>query len=258
MDGHSEDDPRTARVRVVRGRAASPDADRDVTAAMLDRAGETGVPAFRAWTPHRQVAFGRRDVRADGYDGARRAAEERGFPAVERSVGGRAVAYTGTTVAFARAVPTDASRSGLDARYEDATTRVVRALRSLGVPARRGEPPESFCPGDHSVQAHGKLCGLAQRVRREAALVSGVVVVADHQEQAAVLDPVYEALSVPFDPASVGSVARAGGPADADRVVAALESAFVGDAPARVDDVASPARGDDRRERDRDASNRGA
>jgi lipoate-protein ligase A len=241
MDGHSEDDPSSGRVRVVRGRADTRDADRDATAAMLDRAGDSGVPAFRAWTPHRQVAFGRRDVRADGYDAARDAAETRGFPAVERSVGGRAVAYTGTTVAFALAVPTDAARSrgGLDDRYDDATTRVVRALRSLGVPARRGEPPDSFCPGDHSVQAHGKLCGLAQRVRREAALVSGVVVVADHDEIAAVLGPVYEALSVPFDPDSVGSVARAGGPADPARVVAALKSAFVGDPDRRVADASS-------------------
>ncbi|SFR76140.1 Lipoate-protein ligase A [Halogeometricum rufum] len=225
-------------VRIVRGRAATREADRGATEAMGEETAETGVPAFRAWTPHRQVAFGRRDAHADGYETAREAAESRGFPALERSVGGRAVAYTGRTVAFASAVPVANDRTGMDDRYETATTGVVRALRSLGVPARRGEPPASFCPGDHSVQAHGKICGIAQRIRREVALVSGVVVVADHAEIAAVLEPVYEAIDVPFDPDSVGSVARGGGPADPERVARALEDAFVGDTEPRVVEVA--------------------
>ena len=49
------------------------------------------------------------------------------------------------------------------------------------------------------------------------------------------LDPVYEALGVPFDPESVGSVARGGGPADSERVCRALEDAFLGDAERRVE-----------------------
>ncbi|WP_411964772.1 biotin/lipoate A/B protein ligase family protein [Haloferax sp. YSMS24] len=224
-------------MRVIRGRKADREADRAVTAAMLQETGETGEPAFRAWTPHRQIAFGRRDTRASRYDAAVAAAESRGFPALERSVGGRAVAYTGTTVAFAHAVPLDDARTGLDERYEAATTAVVRAIRSLGVPARRGEPPNSFCPGDHSVQAGGKLCGLAQRIRQSSALVSGVVVVTDREEIADVLTPIYEALDVPFDPDSVGSVDTAGGPGDSDAVCEALESVFVGDATTRIEDA---------------------
>lgn len=224
-------------MRVIRGRGPDRDADRRVTAAMLRDAGETGEPAFRAWTPHRQIAFGRRDTRAERYDEAAAAADARGFPPVERSVGGRAVAYTGTTVAFAHAVPLDDARTGLDERYEAGTSAVVRALRTLGVPARRGEPPKSYCPGDHSVQAGGKLCGIAQRVRKSAALVSGVVVVADRDEIADILVPIYDALDVPFDPDSVGSVATAGGPASSDDVCQALESVFVGDAETRVEDA---------------------
>ncbi|SFR69991.1 lipoate--protein ligase family protein [Halogeometricum limi] len=235
MDGDRAADS----VRTLRGRTATRDADRAVTARMADVAGETGEPAFRAWTPHRQVAFGRRDTRSDGYEAAREAAESRGFPAVERSVGGRVVAYTGRTVAFASAVPLDDARTEMEGRYETATTAVVRALRSLGVPARRGEPSASFCPGDHSVQAHGKICGIAQRVKRDVALVSGIVVVADHEEIAAVLDPVYDALCVPFEPDTVGSVVRGGGPADAERVCRVLEDAFVGERRRRVEAVGS-------------------
>ncbi|KTG30605.1 lipoate--protein ligase family protein [Haloferax profundi] len=224
-------------MRVIRGRGPDRVSDREITAAMLRETGETGEPAFRAWTPHRQIAFGRRDTRASRYDEAVAAAESSGFPALERSVGGRAVAYTGTTVAFASAVPLDDSRAGLDERYEAATTAVVRALRTLGVPARRGEPPKSYCPGDHSVQAGGKLCGLAQRVRKSSALVSGVVVVTDRDEIAEVLVPIYDAIDVPFDPESVGSVDTAGGPADPEAVCRALEDVFVDDATPRLEDA---------------------
>lgn len=216
-------------VRTVRGRATSLEADRTVVEALTDAVATTGVPAIRAWTPHRQVAFGRRDARADGYERARQRAEAHGYPPIERSVGGRAVAYTGSTVAFAVIVPTPTPRQGTGARYDVATTGVVRALRSLGVSARRGEPDASFCPGEHSVQARGKISGLAQRIQRETARVSGIVVVDAHEEVAAVLDDVYDALDVPFDPDSVGSVARGGGPADPDAVVDAVFDSFCGD-----------------------------
>jgi lipoate-protein ligase A len=218
--------PGTDRVRVVRGRAADPSADRAAVDAAVDRATETDTPIVRAWTPHRQVAFGRRDARHDGYDRARSIADANGYPAIERSVGGRAVAYTGTTVAFAAAVPTPDPRNGIGERYDAATAGVVRALRTLGVPARRGEPDAAFCPGDHSVRAHGKIVGIAQRVRRDAALVSGIVVTTDHGAIASVLDPVYDALGLSFDPDSVGSVDRSGGPTAPDPVVDALLDSF--------------------------------
>ena len=218
--------PDAARVRVVTGRADDPDADRAAVDAAVGWATETGAPVVRAWTPHRQIAFGRRDAREAGYDRARSIADERGYRPIERSVGGRAVAYTGTTVAFAVAIPTPDPRRGIGDRYDAATAGVIRALRTLGVPARRGEPDAAFCPGDHSVQAHGKIVGIAQRVRRDAALVSGIVITTDHETIAAVLDPVYGALGVPFDPESVGSVDRGGGTADPERVVEALLGSF--------------------------------
>jgi octanoyl-[GcvH]:protein N-octanoyltransferase len=235
-------------MRVIRGRADSPDADREATRDLLDTVAESGTPIVRAWTPHRQLAFGRRDTNEQEYDDARAAAAERGFPPVERSVGGRAVAYTGSTVAFAALEPTDESRTGLTERYEEAVDTVVTALGSLGVDAERGEPPDSFCPGDYSVQAPyssgdgqrrpGKLAGIAQRVTAGAAMVSGVVTVADRPEIRAVLDPVYDALGVSFDPESVGSVAAAGGPSDPGRVARALETAVVDGRPTTVERLA--------------------
>lgn len=224
-------------MRVLRGRAETIAADRQVVAAALARAADGGEPVVRAWRPHRQVAFGRRDANVDGYEDARRIASERGFDPVERSVGGRAVAYTGATLAFARCEPADDPRAGIDERYEAASRDVEAALDSLGVDAERGEPADSFCPGTHSLRADGKLVGIAQRVREDAALVSGVVVVRDHDAIADVLDPVYAALGVPFDPSTVGSVARAGGPDDPETVARSLEDALVGDRPRSVETV---------------------
>ena len=216
-------------MRVLRGRAANIETDRETSRAMLAQTVETGEPTVRVWRPHRQVAFGRRDANADDYEQARDAAREHGFPPVERDVGGRAVAYTGSTVAFVRTEPLDDVRQGLERRYDCMVGDVRRALERLGVDAETGEPPDSFCPGTHSLSCDGKLAGIAQRVRQGGAAVAGVLVVADDREIAAVLASVYQALDVPFDLDSVGSVERTGGNADPDAVVSTLQAELVGD-----------------------------
>lgn len=228
---------------VFRGRVADPEDDRDATADMLAWTARNEEPTLRVWTPERQLAFGRRDVRADTYEEAARIAREAGFEPYERSVGGRAVAYTGTTVAFARAVPADDIRTGMNERYEDAATMVQRALWKLDVAAQRGEPADTFCPGDYSLSYNGKIAGIAQRVRKGAALVSGVILVDGHEEIAQLLDEVYPVLDVPFDPETVGSLELAGGVTDRDTVLETIESALIGDNDPtirRVDAVPTP------------------
>jgi lipoate-protein ligase A len=210
-------------MRVLRGRAATPTADRAVTQELLERTAETGQPGLRVWRPHRTVAFGRRDANCEGYDRARQAATERGYATLERSVGGRAVAFTGSTVAFVRAEPVEGARTGIQARYDRVADEVAGALDSLGVTVESGEPDGAFCPGTHSLSASGKLVGIAQRVRSEVALVSGIVVACDHDQLADVLDPVYGALEIPFERDAVGSVVRAGGPSNPGPVMTALQ-----------------------------------
>jgi octanoyl-[GcvH]:protein N-octanoyltransferase len=221
-------------MRVVRGRATDIEADRAVTEHLVTDAAETGEPAVRVWTPHPQVAFGRRDAREPGYERAREAAAEQGYPPHERETGGRAVAYTGTTVAFTRVEPIEELRTGIEERYDEAVSLVGAALADCGVDAERGEPPDSFCPGAHSLSADGKLCGIAQRVGGGVARVGGILVVRDHDAVATVLTPVYDALGVPFDPTTVGSVARARavspGAVDPETVARTLESHLVGNA----------------------------
>lgn len=220
-------------MRVVRGRAADRTADREVTQDLIESVQHGGEPVVRVWAPGRQVAFGRRDTNEDGYEDARGAARAHGFPPVERQVGGRAVAYTANTLAFARIEPIEDIRTGLEDRYDTAVADVLSALEAIGVDASEGEPADSFCPGAHSIAADGKIVGIAQRVTKGAALTSGVVIVADEGQLAGVLTDVYEALGLPFDPESVGSIESAGG--DARRTLAELENALVGDAPKRVE-----------------------
>jgi len=217
-------------VRILRGRAETIAADRKRTATLLDTVAERRQPAVRVWLPHRQIAFGRRDVRTDGYDRARQRARAHDFDPVERSVGGRAVAYTGSTLAFARVEPIGDARSDIDTRYEAVTDALSTALETLGVEANRGEPQRSFCPGTHSLSAAGKLVGIAQRVRRTVAMTAGILLPGEHGTIATVLEDVYDALEVPFDPGSVGSVARARGSAvEPETVRATVEDALVGD-----------------------------
>lgn len=228
--------PALGMVRVYRGRADDPAADRATTAALLDRTAETGVPGVRVWRPYRQVAFGRRDSHVDGYADARTAAEERGYHAVDRRVGGRAVAYTGRTLAIAHAVPIDDIRSGMCDRYGEASGLLVDVLSDLGADVTRGEPNDAYCPGSHSVssvdargQLSAKIAGVAQRVQSGAALVAACLTVAEADIEAlqSVLGPVYHALDVPFAPGSVGSVATAGGPNGPRVVRQAVEEALV-------------------------------
>lgn len=208
---------------VIRGRATSLKADRDVAGSQRDLVAITREPAVRVWRPHRHVSFGPRDVRHERFEEAVEVARSLGYESSERSVGGHAVAYTGSTLAFARVVPIDDPRHGLTERYAAVTELIERALNDLEVEARTGEPPASFCPGDHSLSTDGKIVGIAQRVTADAAIVSGIVVVRDHEEIATVLERIYDRLGVAFDPASVSSVARSGGPDDPKVVSRAIE-----------------------------------
>lgn len=216
---------------VVRGSLAEPGADRDRSRELLELAADRDAAHLRVWRPPRHVAFGRRDSSSEGYPRARDHARGREIPTIERTTGGHAVFFTGNTVSLVLAMPVDDARSGITERYERTTDRLQRALSELGVEASEGEPDGSFCPGTHSLSADGKIVGLAQRVRRDVAVVAGIVVVCDHEEIADVLAPIYEALGIPFEADSTGSLAGAGGVSDPERAVAVIEDTLTEGAP---------------------------
>jgi octanoyl-[GcvH]:protein N-octanoyltransferase len=198
------------RILLVRDSFPDPPAlDTGVSRATLELVSEGSLPeTLRLHRPAPIVAFGPRDLVEPGALAAVAAARARGFAAVERLAGGRAAVFHEGTVAFSWAMPDPSPREGIRARFELLATIVVEALRSLGVDARVGEVPGEYCPGAHSVNARGarKLMGVGQRVVGRAAHVGGVVVVSGADRVRDVLEPVYAALGLEWDPATAGSV----------------------------------------------------
>ena len=167
-------------------------------------------PTIRIHRPGNEVAFGRQDIASPGYSAAAEAARAAGFAAVERLAGGRAAVFHRGTIAIARAYADPQPPKRTYARFEEMADLIADTLRGLGVDARVGEVPGEYCPGAYSVNARGatKLAGIGQRMIRGGAHMGGVVVALDGREVARVLEPVYRALELDWDPATSGSVAE--------------------------------------------------
>jgi octanoyl-[GcvH]:protein N-octanoyltransferase len=193
------------------GRAGNdPALELALATALLQRvaSGRPG-PVIRIYRPLPTVAFGRRDSFLPGFAGAAAAAERHGFEPVIRSAGGRATAYHQECLVIDEIVPARDAMAEVDARFAAQAESQAQALRGLGIDARVGEVPGEYCPGRFSVNARGqtKLIGAAQRIISGAWLFSTVVVVDGAPRVRAVLEDVYDALGLEWDPASVGSIA---------------------------------------------------
>jgi octanoyl-[GcvH]:protein N-octanoyltransferase len=202
-----------------------------VSAAILRRVARGEIdPTMRIHRTGRVMAFGRIDRLAPGYAEAVRIAREHGYESIERMAGGRAAVFSEGTIALARSTRTSGFASGTTERFEEMAETIAGALRRLGVDARIGEVPGEYCPGAWSVSDRGvrKLAGLGQRTIAGGAHIGGVVVVGGAEPIRAVLEPVYEALGLSWDPETVGSVTGALGAGESEvdeltgRVVAAL------------------------------------
>jgi lipoate-protein ligase A len=195
-------------VDLVEGRAnGDPALDVALPHALLDLLADGHRrPVLRCYRPVATVAFGRRDVFLPGFANAVAAASRHGFTPVIRGAGGRAAAYDQGSLIFDEVMPADGSQ--IRARFAGDADRQARALRRLGVDARVGEVTGEYCPGEFSVNARGrvKLIGAAERIVRGAWLHSSVVVVDGAPAIRGVLEDVYSALGLDWDPASVGAV----------------------------------------------------
>lgn len=187
-------------------------------------------PATVSITPSaRHVGVTRRDTFRPGFDGAVRACYGEGYPVLVRGSGGGATAADGGTFGFSITRPADGREAGrgIRDRYDEAAALVLGAFARLGVEAEVGEVRDEFCPGDHSIRVGGwregmKVVGIAQRVTRRATSVGGIVLVHGEAALARILEKVYGTMSLPFRPASVGSLRRAGVGAGVEEVVEAF------------------------------------
>jgi lipoate-protein ligase A len=163
---------------------------------------------LRLARPAAVVAFAKRDALAPGFPEAIAAARGAGFGSVVRLAGGRAAVFHQGTLEMAHAVADPDPRGGIHTRFRATAELIAGALRRLGVDARVGEVPGEYCPGRWSVNAGGerKLAGIGQRVISGGAHVGTVIVVEDAAAVRRALGPVYTALELDWDPATVGAV----------------------------------------------------
>ncbi len=163
------------------------------------------------WTSSRYVGVTRPERRLPGFEEAKRAAEDLGFPVLVRNSGGGAVAANEGSISFSLTFPVEDLRHGLFERYAEGADLVAAALRRVGVEAESGEVEGEFCPGAHSVRSGGprgvKHAGLAQRVTRRAARLEALILVSNTAELISVLERFYGALEVAFRPESIQDLA---------------------------------------------------
>jgi octanoyl-[GcvH]:protein N-octanoyltransferase len=198
------------RLRLLRDSFADdPALDAAVSRALMFRVAARELPeTLRIAHPGNTVAFAKRDAVAPGYEAAVRAAREHGFEATLRLAGGRAAIFHDGTMEVGHAVPDDEPRAGIHARFELTAERLAAALARLGVDARVGEVAGEYCPGRYSVNARGtvKLAGIGQRIVGGGSHTGVVLVVEGEQRINDVLEPVYAALSLDWEPGVTGSV----------------------------------------------------
>jgi octanoyl-[GcvH]:protein N-octanoyltransferase len=183
--------------------------DAAVSRAVMHRVAQGALPeTLRLARPAAAVAFAKRDALSPGYAAALAAARARGFGAILRLAGGRAAVFHEGTLELAHAVPDPDPKHGIHQRFEATATLIARALRALGVDGRVGEVPGEYCPGRWSVNAAGarKLAGTGQRVVAGGSHTGAVIVVDGAERVRSVLEPVYEALELQWDPRTVGAV----------------------------------------------------
>ena len=183
---------------------------------------------LRIARPGTTVAFAKRDAVSPGYDAAVRAAREQGFEATLRLAGGRAAVFHDGTMEIGHAVPDAEPRAGIHDRFRQTAGRLARALATLRVDARVGEVDGEYCPGRYSVNARGaaKLAGIGQRVVGGGSHTGVVLVVEGEERINAVLEPVYSALGLGWEPAVTGSVRTEEPSATWEGVVEALVAEF--------------------------------
>ena len=186
-----------------------PAMDLALSKAILSLVSDGASPeTLRLYRPGPILAFGPMDKLALGYPRAVMAAMAAGFSPIERLAGGRAAVFHEGTMAFAWTVPDEHPTASIAQRFQDLAEIMCASFRKLGIDARIGQIPGEYCPGAYSVNARGKtkLMGVGQRIAPRAAHVGGVVVVEGRQGIQNALMPVYEALDIRWDPATVGSI----------------------------------------------------
>jgi lipoate-protein ligase A len=198
-------------LELLLGRAGGePALDVALSVVLLEAVAAGAHPAvLRCYRPPATAAFGRRDTFLAGFGAAAEAARRHGFTPVIRAPGGRAAAYHEGCLVIEEIRPAADAMAGMHERFESDAAHHAGVLRELGVDARVGEVRGEYCPGAFSVNARGqrKLAGGAQRIIRGGWLLSTVIAVEGAARIRGVLEDMYCALGLEWDPETVGAIA---------------------------------------------------
>jgi octanoyl-[GcvH]:protein N-octanoyltransferase len=184
-----------------------------LTGALLEAVAAGSAPdAVRVFRPGPTVAFGRLDRIRPGFARACERSAEHGWVPVLRWGGGRAAPYGPDCVLVEVIRAQEGIVGGLEERFEDVTALVRETVAGLGIHLGVGEQPGEYCPGRFSLHLPGggpKVAGVAQRVISGASLTTTALVVGGGEALRSVTAAVYDALELPFDPATAGALTEA-------------------------------------------------
>jgi len=217
------DDVRLSTLRGQVGTDAQSDLDHTLALMRAMQVEENPHPILRVYSPRPTVAFSRRESLMSSYPLAQDAAQSQGFAPVIRLAGGRAVAYDESCLVIDMITPSDPGISN-ELVFDVVSESVRRVLVDLGVDARVGAVDGEYCAGPHSVNARGavKLVGIAQRVTRGARLVTASIALGPAERLRSVIDDVYAAMSLEWDPLTFGTVADEAVPASSETLTAGI------------------------------------
>lgn len=172
---------------------------------MLQHSARTGRAMLVFDSPSKVVSFSRLDQLSPGFNEAVKRSRERGWGAVSRISGGRAVAASPGCLRILFSTPHPPGDIAVKSRFESILTPLQRAFGGLGVEVETGETEGEWCPGEFSLKlkSGGKITGLGQRSTPAAHHICAICTLSGASELSGVLGSVYEALGQKFDPLSL-------------------------------------------------------
>jgi len=208
---------------------ASPEAAVAVDEALLTHVAQQ--PALRLWVNAPCVVLGRLEAHLAGLSQALDAFARTRVPIVQRTSGGTAIWHGPGVFNVSVIVPEPMIPPGVHQTFEALGKGMIRGLGRLGLEARFGRVPGTYCDGPHNLVIGGKkVAGLAQVRRKRGALVhASVLVSADLQAMHERLEEFYAAAGQPhtFNRAGVTTLEDLGHRAIGfDEFVHALSSGY--------------------------------
>lgn len=169
--------------------------------------GDDAILRFRR--PRATAAFSPQDTTHPDYERIKDQALALGFEPIERGTGGKLTMFDEHALVITLIWPHPEPHLHTMQRYEIFSGAIASSLLKLGINARVGELRNEYCPGKYSINAEGrvKLVGIAQRMNRRCVHMGAIIAIERSRRACSAITEAYDAMGLPFDPATYGAVA---------------------------------------------------